>query len=100
MLREMLYHEFGHCNHVASCKNAIDMLALYNLKKLGRNLQYTEEFLNDIKNNEIVKNFHRDYALTSPSEFIADTFAYKMMGKSIPKEVEELYVKYGGPTIL
>ena len=29
-------------------------------------------------------------------EFVAETFAWKMMGKDVPKEIEELYIKYGG----
>ncbi len=92
-----IYHEIGHANHFKNCKNADKMLRLEELKSNGiKDTHFTEEFLNEVKNNDIVKKFHCEYALTSPAEFIADTFAYKIMGKEIPKEVEELYVKYGG----
>ena len=92
-----IYHEIGHANHFNNCKNADKMLRLEELKANGvKDTHFTEEFLNEVKNNDVVKKFHFDYALTSPAEFVADTFAYKIMGKQIPKEVEELYVKYGG----
>lgn len=92
-----IYHEIGHANHFKNCKNAEKMLRLEELKACGcKDTHFTEEFLNEVRNSDVVKKFHCDYALTSPAEFVADTFAYKIMGKEIPKEVEELYVKYGG----
>lgn len=92
-----IYHEIGHANHFKYCKNAEKMMRLAELKANGvKDTHFTEEFLNEVKNCDVIKKFHCDYALTSPAEFIADTFAYKIMGKQIPKEVEELYIKYGG----
>ena len=99
-VHKTIFHEIGHANHYYNCKNASKMGRLGELKARGvKDTHFTEEFLNDVKNNDVVKKFHCDYALTSPAEFVADTFGYKMMGKSIPKEVEELYIKYGGPVI-
>ena len=39
------------------------------------------------------------YGLTSPAEFVAETFSLKVQGIPIPKEVETLYQKYGGPKV-
>lgn len=92
-----LTHELGHCNHYAKCKNALKMLSLKELERdCIKDKHFTENFLQDVRDNKLIKEFHRDYALTSPAEFIADTFACKMLGKDIPKEVEEIYIKYGG----
>lgn len=95
-----IYHEIGHANHFENCKNAEKMLRLEELNANGvKDKHFTEEFLSEVKNSDVVKKFHCAYALTSPAEFVADTFAYKIMGKQIPKEVEELYVKYGGMSV-
>ena len=37
--------------------------------------------------------------LISPAEFVAETFSLKVQGTPIPKEVETLYQKYGGPKV-
>ncbi len=39
------------------------------------------------------------YGLTSPAEFVAETFSLNVQGTPIPKEVETLYQKYGGPKV-
>lgn len=94
-----IYHEMGHANHHAYCKNAGNMGRLDELKKdRVMNTHFTQTFLNDVANNDVVKKFFgsNTYPLTSPAEFVAEVFAYKIMGKQIPKEVDELYDKYGG----
>lgn len=93
----IIFHELGHCNHHANCTNANKMGTLAELKIQGiKDTHFTEEFFKDIRNNNVIREFHREYGLSSPAEFIADTFACKMLGISIPKEVEEIYLKYGG----
>ena len=98
------YHELGHAQHYAFCKNATKMGNLQELiERRVSDKHYLEEFLQEIKKTEIQeacnKFFTSDYCKTSPAEFVAETFAWKMMGKSTPKEIEELYLKYGGAPI-
>ena len=89
------YHELGHAQHFAVCKEA-DKMSKGSVSKY-----YTREFLNDINNPEnkkIMKEFFKDYdyVCTSPGEFVAETFAYKMMDKPVPKVIDDMYIKYGG----
>ena len=91
-MKRHIYHELGHCNHFATCKEAPNMRNEYS--KMYR------EFVDTI-NKPNVKSacstfFENDYYKTNATEFVAETFAWKMMGKTAPKEVEELYLKYGG----
>ena len=102
-----IYHEIGHANH----KNHLKMLRLSELKAIGyKDTHYTDEFLQAVKDNKIVTDFFEHNtvsrlangtlnALSSPAEFVADTFSLKMLGKTIPKEVETIYQKYGGPLV-
>ena len=104
----IIYHEVGHANH----KDFLRMGRLSQLKARGiKDTHLTDEFLQSVKDNKIVKDFFEQYgcgeylpdgtvyALSSPSEFVAETFAVKMAGKSVPKEVEELYKKFGGSLV-
>lgn len=107
VITRMLYHELGHANH----KNFMKMRRLPELKADGnKDTHLTEEFLQDVKDNKIVHDFFDKntstrlddgtiYSLSSPAEFVADTFSFKMLGKSIPEEVEKIYQKFGGPVI-
>ena len=102
-----IYHELGHANH----KNFMKMRRLPELKADGnKDTHLTEEFLQDVKDNKVVHDFFDKntstrlddgtiYSLSSPAEFVADTFSFKMLGKSIPEEVEKIYQKFGGPVI-
>ena len=42
---------------------------------------------------------HNDYGFYYPTEFVAEVYAAKMMGKEIPEACIKLYTKYGGPKI-
>ena len=91
-MKRHIYHELGHCNHFAVCKEAPNMRNEYS--------KLYKEFLGEINKTDTKsacsKFFENDYYKTNPAEFVAETFAWKMMGKTAPKEVEELYLKYGG----
>lgn len=87
------------------------MRRLPELKADGnKDTHLTEEFLQDVKDNKVVHDFFDKntstrlddgtiYSLSSPAEFVADTFSFKMLDKSIPEEVEKIYQKFGGPVI-
>ena len=102
-----IFHEVGHLNH----KNHSNMGRLSELKARGiKDTHVTKQFLQDVKDNKIVKDFLGKntsseladgtiYGLSSPAEFVAETFSLKVQGIPIPKEVETLYQKYGGPKV-
>ena len=99
-LTKAFYHELGHANHQAVCKDYEKMGTLKEMKSMFiKDRHYYDEFMNDIKNNKALKKHCSEYALTSPAEFIADVFADKIMNKKIPPEVERLYKKYGGRNV-
>ena len=60
---------------------------------------FTREFFKDIEGNEVIKNFHNEYGLSSPCEFVAETFSYLVQGRKIPEDVLKIYRKYGGPLV-
>lgn len=105
--QRMIFHEVGHLNH----KNFTNMGRLSELKARGiKDTHVTKQFLQDVKDNKIVKDFLGKntsneladgtiYGLSSPAEFVAETFSLKVQGTPIPKEVETLYQKYGGPKV-
>ena len=105
-----IFHELGHGNHHATCKDYDKMSELKKLEAKGiGDKHFTEEFISETKNNKVVKEFFDSvgytredgsiYALNSPVEFIAEVFSLKLQGKSIPKEIECIYQKYGGPIV-
>lgn len=105
-----IFHELGHGNHEAVCKDYSKMGTLKQLeaRDIG-DKHFTEEFIAETKDNKAVKDFfesvgyaHKDgsiYALVSPAEFIAEIFSLKVQGKTIPEELQRLYKKYGGPSL-
>ena len=96
-MRETIYHELGHCNHAAICK---DYHKMGKLKELGFvvDKSITKEFLNTKSIQETASKVS-DYAKESPAEFIAETFAGLIEGKTYSNDVMALYKKYGGPVI-
>ncbi len=105
-----IFHELGHGNHHVTCKDYDKMSELKKLEAKGiGDKHFTEEFISETKNNKVVKEFFDSvgytredgsiYALNSPAEFIAEVFSLKLQGKSIPKEIECIYLKYGGPMV-
>ena len=70
------------------------------LKELGFvvDKSITKEFLNTKSIQETASKVS-DYAKESPLEFIAETFAGLIEGKTYSNDVMALYKKYGGPVI-
>ena len=97
IMRKLIYHELGHCNHAAICK---DYHKMGKLKELGFvvDKSITKEFLNTKSIQETASKVS-DYAKESPAEFIAETFAGLIEGKTYSNDVMALYKKYGGPII-
>jgi hypothetical protein len=54
--------------------------------------------LNNSETQRIV-SYTGGYAMTSIGEFIAETYSLVLSGHKLPKEVIELYKKYGGPML-
>lgn len=98
--KRTIFHELGHGNHHAYCKDAKKMHRIAEDEARGcTEHHFTEEFFKDIEGNDIIKNFHTEYGLSSPCEFVADTFSYIVAGRKIPEEVMKIYQKYGGPML-
>lgn len=110
-----IYHEIGHANHFANCKDASKMMRISELKASNiKDLSYTEDFLKEIKGNKKIEEYFKYnnkykfddnkeatiYALSSPAEFIAETFNNMLTtGKEAPEDVMKIYYKYGAPKI-
>lgn len=93
-------HELGHANHFKHCKDARKMHRIAENEAYGiTDHHFTREFFKDIEGNEVIKNFHNEYGLSSPCEFVAETFSYLVQGRKIPEDVLKIYRKYGGPLV-
>lgn len=97
-------HELGHANHFAQCENMGKNLmgTLGEMKARGvKDTHITEEFLDIIKNSQLLQKILRTQAKTAPQELVADKFAWDVLGVKHTAETEEilnkLYIKYGGP---
>ena len=93
-IKHNIYHELGHCNHMASINESSKLKFSW-----FKNRMNFKSDIKDNKFNKICEEFFEDstnYWKTNMEEFVAETFAWKMMGKDVPKEIEELYIKYGG----
>lgn len=104
ILLMVIPHELGHANHLSGCiKARLGMMDTLGSMKCNRikNTSITEEFLEKIKNTPILQKTLRDQAKTAPMEFVADYFAWRVLGIELPQEaekiIEELYTKYQGP---
>lgn len=98
-MRLTIYHELGHCNHYAICK---DYEKMGKLKELEYNFISDKSITNEFLNNKTIQETAgkiSDYAKESPSEFVAETFAQLIEGKKLSEDVIALYKKYGGPDI-
>lgn len=94
-----LNHELGHLRHQYSAKNYEAMKKVDEFK--ANNLpvsDITKEFLNTPTIQETAGKVSV-YAQESPLEFVAETFADLIEGKTIPEDVMALYKKYNGPMI-
>ena len=96
-----IYHELGHKIHSknTTLDNFYKMGKIEELKEWGiKDTAIIEEFLND-KTIQKTAGKVSDYAKESPLEFVADTFAGLLDGKTYSDDVMALYKKYGGPVI-
>src|SRR5574344_1119743 len=105
-----IYHEIGHANHFVNCKDSRKMMRISELKaSYIKDLSYTEDFLKEIKGNKKIEEYFKDntkykfdgnneatiYALSSPAEFIAETFNNMLTtGKEAPEDIMKIYYKY------
>lgn len=96
-LKHIIYHELGHLNHAVKANYRI-MTMPKQLLMAGVNPEISNEFVNNrTLQNEVYKHLGW-YAGTSPAEFVAETFAGLMKGKTYPKEIMDRYAMYLGPT--
>lgn len=94
-----IFHELGHLAHQKSYA-LCDQCHTLNVYKQF-NLQPTKmlkDFLANPEEQRIAK-LVSGYAASSPNEFVAETFSYLVKGEKFPKEVMDLYKKYGDPLI-
>lgn len=90
-LRRTLFHELGHANHAANSFNG------YSVKNFGNILDKCyDEVFNFFKKYKGLMKEGKPYALTSPAEFVAETFQLLISGVKIPDSVMTIYKKYGG----
>lgn len=96
---QILNHELGHLRHqyfakdYEAMKKAEEFIAQ---KKPVSSI--TREFLNDKSIQETAGKVS-PYAQESPLEFVAETFADLLEGKTLPDDVMALYKKYNGPSV-
>ena len=94
-----LNHELGHLRH-QECVNNYDMMKkVEKFETLGKPVSdITQEF---VTNKQILQTARKvsEYATESPLEFVAETFAQLIEGKTFPDDVMALYKKYKGPSI-
>ena len=94
-----LNHELGHLKHQYSAKDYESMKKIEEFKATNMPVsEVTKEFLN---NSTIQKTAGKVsvYAQESPLEFVAETFADLLEGKTFTDDVMALYKKYGGPSV-
>ena len=94
-----IYHEMGHANHALNT-DLCQMRRIEEIKKYGGSTNITQNFLDDQKLQNLIKNNLRDYSASSPAEFVADVFAAKMQGKVLPEDIELAYKALKGSNII
>lgn len=98
-MRQLIFHELGHCNHASICK---DYRKMGKLKELDFNYITDKSITNEFLNTKYIQETAgkvSDYAKESPLEFVAETFAGLVEGKKFSDNVMALYKKYGGPAL-
>lgn len=96
---EIIYHELGHCNHKAICKNFEKM---GKLKEVEYMLISDKSIINEFLNNKAIQKTAgkvSEYSKESPAEFVAEVFARRIQGKIFSDDIMALYKKYGGPVL-
>lgn len=93
-----IIHEIGHYNHQKCCSDFSKMGKYQELIDDGvTDFSIYEQFKNDKQSLKLIKKHILPYATSSAAEFIACTFNSIINGKTLPKEIYELYKKYEGP---
>ena len=91
-MKHCIAHELGHCNHYAYSK--------LNYWKSALNQKEFKTVMDNRQMKAACDNFFpSDYHKTNSLEFVAETFAQKVLGKQTPKIIENFYKKYGGVEI-
>lgn len=98
-----LYHEIGHLNHASQNPS---LFKYYSKGGTGLDIATKPNKINldhlVLCEEKLGKGWAANfgiYSATSPNEFVAEMYGYLMQGKKLPKEVMEIYSKYGGPKI-
>lgn len=96
-----IYHEMGHANHALNTDFTKMMRIEEIMARGGKNAKVTSRFRGDDELQELIFNNMRQYAMTSPAEFVADTFAHKIAGDiKIPHQLEQAYEALKGANIV
>lgn len=96
---QTLNHELGHLRHQYVAKDYETMKKAEEFITQGKSVSdITQEFLNSKSIQETAGKVS-PYAQESPLEFVAETFADLLEGKTLPDDVMALYKKYNGPII-
>ena len=98
-LHTYLNHELGHLVHHKSISNFDELAKVEELKERGKEISpLVKEFTTD-KTHQATAGKVSNYAKESPLEFVAETFAGLLDGKTYSDDVMALYKKYGGPSV-
>lgn len=98
-LHTYLNYELGHLVHNKSISNYDELAKVEELKERGKEISpLVKEFKTD-KAHQATAGKVSYYAKESPLEFVAETFAGLLDGKTYSDDVMALYKKYGGPAL-
>lgn len=95
-----IYHEMGHANHALNT----DILKMTRIAEIiargGKNAKITSRFCEDDELQALIRGNMREYATSSPAEFVADVFAHKIKGDRIDNKLQQAYEALKGPNII
>ena len=95
-----IYHEMGHANHALNT----DFLKMSRIDEIiargGKNAKVTHRFCGDNELKSLIRANMRDYATTSPAEFVADAFAHKIEGHTLSYKLQQAYEALNSPKII
>jgi len=92
-------HELGHLRHQESTTNFKLMKKIEEYVALGEKPSDISKEFASSKNIQTTARKVSEYAPESPAEFVAETFAGLLEGKTYSDDVMALYKKYGGPAL-
>lgn len=95
-----IYHGMGHANHALNT----DFLEMARIAEIiargGKNAKVTSRFCGDDKLQSLIRANMREYATTSPAEFVADAFAHQIEGHTLPKKLQQAYEALNGAKVI